>query len=326
MTYYANKFSPSKRAPLAPETLEGKERTYHYQDVRVYVKKQLLPPSEESIRSIGVRRGDDLKLTPRTTAKGVQSITIGWQRRTLGTMKPSQLWQMVWDWMADGLPVCCKVASTGGKEGLLIELGFYGRPHFKTIEELLTPAVYAQCRREFIAFDVETTGLSRVSDRMIEISAVRFENLQPTDSFATLINCGKPVPAAAAFVNHITDADLQTAPDEAQAVAAFLEFVGPACRAGRVPLAAHNAEFDSTFLQAALKRHGLSASLQTCDTLPLTKHFLHALPDHKLQTVAEALQIDQRNAHRAEDDARVCGEILCALLTHDDKKKNDDKR
>lgn len=172
----------------------------------------------------------------------------------------------------------------------------------------------AECKDVFIAFDVETTGLSPYTDRIIELSAVRFENFSPCKTFSTLINPQRSIPPHASSVNHIYDKDVADAPMEAAAIQMFCNFIGEETLNGSIVLVAHNANFDIKFLLYALSRAGIDANLQFQDTLYMSQHASLDLPNHKLQTVAKHFGIAQTDAHRAADDARVCGEIFVRLL------------
>ena len=81
-------------------------------------------------------------------------------------------------------------------------------------------------RPDYVVFDLETTGLSPVSDGIIEISAVKVENGKVTDSFSTLVNPGRRIPAAATRVNGITDQMVKDAPGLKEALDQFLSFIG----------------------------------------------------------------------------------------------------
>ena len=170
------------------------------------------------------------------------------------------------------------------------------------------------CRSSFIAFDVETTGLKPYLDRIIEISAVRFEGFHPVAEFSTLVNPQQKIPLGASQINHIYDADVVNAPVECDAMRLFCEFIGEKALSGDDVLVAHNAEFDINFLLHALSRSGIDANIQFQDTLYMSRNFTPELPNHKLQTVAAYHGIEQVEAHRAGDDARVCGEIFVKLL------------
>lgn len=176
-----------------------------------------------------------------------------------------------------------------------------------------------QCKNCFIAFDVETTGLNPNSNRMIEISAVYFENFIPTKSFSTLINPGCHIPSSATQINGITDAMVADAPNEKAAIDQFCEFVTTDALGGNIVLVAHNAIFDVKFLLHALSRCGIGADISFQDTLYLSRAANLCTDNCKLGTVANYFGIAQNDAHRAADDARVCGEIFVNLLEEREK-------
>lgn len=169
-------------------------------------------------------------------------------------------------------------------------------------------------KNRFIAFDLETTGLDSESERIIEIGATLFVNGKPTDVFQSLVNPNRKIPFSATRVNHITDAMVADAPRESEALRAFSEFAGDAFSEGIV-FCAHNADFDVKFLKKALQRSGIDASILYIDTLSLSRRRLKGLPNYKLQTVADYFLLSIENAHRAGDDATICGEILCKILS-----------
>lgn len=177
-----------------------------------------------------------------------------------------------------------------------------------------SPSLVDRRLSRFVAFDVETTGLSSVRDRIIEISAVVFENGKVMDVFSTLVNPGIPISAGASAVNGLHDSDVAGAPNEKTAITMFLDFVGADVLSGDTLLVAHNADFDISFLLAALSRCGLSADLKYVDTLNFSRHFDLPIQNRKLVTLADYFGINLIQAHRASDDAKVCGEICLQLL------------
>ena len=97
---------------------------------------------------------------------------------------------------------------------------------------------------EFIACDLETTGLSPLrGHRVIEIGAVRVKNGALIQKFHSLIDCGRSITVCARKIHGISDAMLAGLPKPREAFTAFREFIG------QVPLAAHNAPFERSFLQ-----------------------------------------------------------------------------
>ena len=198
--------------------------------------------------------------------------------------------------------------------------------HNEDTPKLANPVAHNDCfmgmdairlyEKSFIAFDVETTGFDAATDKIVELSAVLFEDLRPTRTFSTLIQPGRPMPTAASKVNGITDEMLKNAPSETDAIRKFTEFVGAVTLAGDQLLVAHNATFDIKFLLYAFARCGIDADLSFVDTLSLSREVFPDAENHKLGTMAKHLGIDLFNAHRAEDDARVCGELFVRILQH----------
>ncbi|MCD8116659.1 MAG: PolC-type DNA polymerase III [Oscillospiraceae bacterium] len=158
---------------------------------------------------------------------------------------------------------------------------------------------------EYVAFDIETTGLSDQNDRITEIGAVVFgPDGKPGERFQTFVNPGMHIPPDIQRLTGITDRDVFDAPEEGEAVGAFLDFV-----AGR-PLCAHNADFDVGFISAAAERMERPFQPLYIDTLALAQALLPDLRKFKLDVVSDRLGLPGFRHHRASDDALVCGRIL----------------
>ena len=177
--------------------------------------------------------------------------------------------------------------------------------------------------QRYIAFDVETTGLSAERDRIIEVGAVIFENGIPVDKFGTLVNAMVRIPSAATAVNHITDQMIANAPLEREVYAKLIEFLGDALT-GTTAICAHNARFDMDFLSETLERLGYDAEIYYIDTLSLSRSMVKGLENYKQNTVAAHFDLVNQNAHRAESDAEICGSLLWNLLgvKRDEQEKN----
>ena len=161
---------------------------------------------------------------------------------------------------------------------------------------------------DFVAFDIETTGLNAINDRITEIGAVLFSHGEIKETFNTFADPEMPIPADITDLTGIKDSDVSGAPKEEQALKMFMDFAK-----GR-PLVAHNASFDVGFMTAAAKRHGIRFSYVYIDTLALSRALLQDLKRHKLDTVASHLNLPKFNHHRASDDALVCGQIMLRFL------------
>ena len=157
---------------------------------------------------------------------------------------------------------------------------------------------------EIVCFDIETTGLKVQREAITEIGAVVLKNGKITDTFQTFVYPGRRLTPEIIGLTGITDAMLADAPPPEEALAAFLKFVD-----GR-PLAAHNAEFDIGFIRAGCRRAGLEFDPTYIDSLILAQNLLPELHKHKLDIVAEHLDLPAFNHHRASDDAGMVGYML----------------
>ncbi len=173
--------------------------------------------------------------------------------------------------------------------------------------------VAEQIRDRFIAFDVETTGLNPLTDRIIEIGAVLFVDGKPKGFFSTLVNPMVSIPASASAVNHITNEMIKGAPVEQDAYSQLIEFLGDAL-AGKTIMCAHNARFDFDFLCNTLSRLGFDAEIRFLDTLSLSRKYVRGLENYKQGTLEDFFGLTNDTAHRASSDAENCGKILCGIL------------
>ena len=165
--------------------------------------------------------------------------------------------------------------------------------------------------QEYVAFDLETTGLSSRTDTIIEIGAVILKNGQEIDRFQTFVDPGRSLEKKIVDLTGITDDMLKGAPKIREVLPKFLEFVGD-----RV-LVAHNSDFDTGFIRAACADLGYEYNFTAADTLILSQNLLPHLNKFKLDIVANALSLPEFNHHRAGDDAMTCGLIfhhLCKKL------------
>lgn len=160
----------------------------------------------------------------------------------------------------------------------------------------------------FVCFDLETTGLRPSEEEITEIAAALIEDGQVLKSFQTYVNPHKPIPPEITQLTGISDATVQNAPELADAVGAFLDF------AGGLPLVAHNAGFDMSFLRAACARLDIQTEFTSIDTLELSRILLPELGRYKLNVLAKELKVGPFEHHRASEDAAVLARIFIKLL------------
>ena len=154
---------------------------------------------------------------------------------------------------------------------------------------------------EFVAFDVEATGLSPERDRIIEIGAVRMRKGEILDRFSTFVDPECLLTETIVELTGITDEMLVGAPSEREAMTAFLDFCGG------LPLIAHNASYDLSMMKAACRRLNLPFAPTCVDTLGLAYDLLPQFTKRKLDVLAEYFELPDFAHHRATDDAVTCG-------------------
>jgi DNA polymerase III epsilon subunit family exonuclease len=166
--------------------------------------------------------------------------------------------------------------------------------------------------RDYVALDLETTGLLASSDRIVELGAVRFDGKgRETGRFERLVNPGRRMPRAAHQVHGIGDEDLVDAPPIGEVLPAFMAFLGDP---GGTRLLAHNASFDAGFLGTELARCGHpECRHEVTDTLALARRRLVRLSNHRLDTLSASLGLSGHGSHRALADSLRVKELWLAL-------------
>ena len=162
----------------------------------------------------------------------------------------------------------------------------------------------------FVVVDLETTGGSPAACEITEVGAVKYRGGERLGAFQTLVNPGVPIPPFITVLTGITDAMLLPAPCITEVLPALLEFVGGAVLVG------HNLRFDTSFLDAALVRHGYAPlANRRVDTLGLARRLLRDdVRNHKLGTLAVHFGTVTEPSHRALDDAAATAEVLHGLI------------
>jgi DNA polymerase III epsilon subunit family exonuclease len=165
---------------------------------------------------------------------------------------------------------------------------------------------------EFVAFDLETTGLSPRACRILEFGAVRFR-LDGTeiDRFEQLVNPGCPIPSGATRIHGITDRMVRGMPPLAESLPRFLDFLG----GSNAILMAHNARFDLGFLRVALAQEDLPPpGNRVVDSLHLARTCIRGFSSYRLEALAVGLGVAEGEDHRAFSDSRLVMGVFQALV------------
>ena len=153
----------------------------------------------------------------------------------------------------------------------------------------------------FVVYDTETTGFNAASgDQMIEIGAVKIQNGAIIDRFDEFINPGRHIPDKITELTEITDEMVKDAGTEEEVTKRFLEWTGDA------PMVAHNAKFDISFIESAMRKYNLGEFTNTViDTLELSRALDQGYARHSLSALVKRYNVpfDEESHHRADYDA-----------------------
>jgi DNA polymerase-3 subunit epsilon len=155
---------------------------------------------------------------------------------------------------------------------------------------------------DFVAIDVETTGLGPTRHRIIEVAAIRFSGGIEQDRYETLIQPDRRIPKYITKLTGLADGHLEDAPRFADIADALVEFVGNQAIVG------HNVGFDLSFLNAELKRLDRPALVNDrVDVMFLGMKLVPGLRRPTLERLANSVGITTTRVHRAGEDARLAG-------------------
>lgn len=178
--------------------------------------------------------------------------------------------------------------------------------------------------KEPICFDVETTGLNAVKDRILTLSAEKFAYVDgkfvETDRMDIHLDPQMHIPESASKVNGIYDEDVKGLPTEEEMIKDIEAFFGDD------PLiCGYNSGFDINFMESMYNRQ-LFKYFPYCfhlDIMKMVKQKLE-LPNNKLSTAAHELGADiGMEAHRSIDDVTMTWRVFKLLLPYykEEKKK-----
>lgn len=162
-------------------------------------------------------------------------------------------------------------------------------------------------RQTFITFDTETTGMWAPVNRLVEIAAVKFNIADGVlDTFDSLINPLREIPAEVIEIHGITDEMVKDAPTVNSVLNHFISF----CKNDSI-LIAHNAPFDISFVGGELKRNSLAfGDNLILDTVDIFKRYFPGLHSYSLLNLVKHFNISQSQQHRALSDANFVYELF----------------
>lgn len=169
--------------------------------------------------------------------------------------------------------------------------------------------------QQFIAVDIETTGLSPIKDKIIEIGAVKVMEGKVIEKFSRLVDPQIALPERIIELTGITDDMVYGQETIETVIKDFLEF------AGELPLLGHNILFDYSFLKTAAVKEKLGYERKGIDTLYLSRVIHEELESKSLGSMCSYYGIVNEHHHRAYDDAIASMELYYRLAG--EEKAND---
>ncbi|MCX8491085.1 MAG: exonuclease domain-containing protein [Cyclobacteriaceae bacterium] len=159
--------------------------------------------------------------------------------------------------------------------------------------------------------DIETTGGYANHHRITEIAIYHHDGLQITDHYQTLLNPGRKIPQFITGLTGITSRMVEEAPafeTVAEEIMGWLK--------DRI-FVAHNAQFDFSFLKKEFEGVGINWQTKKLCTVRLSRKIIPGLESYSLGRLAESLDIEIPDRHRAGGDAQATAQIFSLLLQRD---------
>ena len=194
-----------------------------------------------------------------------------------------------------------------------------------TVNIVVRPTDLDLISSTYVVFDTETTGFNAAGgDQMIEIGGVKIKDGEIIDRFDELINPNRPIPQKITELTNITDEMVKDCDNEENVTKRFLEWTSD------LPMVAHNAKFDISFIEMAMKKYNLGEFKNTViDTLELSRTLDQGFARHSLSALVGRynVEFDEEGHHRADYDseatAKVFHKMMLKLVNQNFKKIND---
>ena len=164
----------------------------------------------------------------------------------------------------------------------------------------------------YVVFDTETTGFNAGgADQMIEIGAVKIKDGEIIGRFDELIDPKRHIPDKITELTCITDDMVRGKKSEEEVTKMFLEWTG------NLPMVAHNAKFDISFIEMAMRKYNLGEFQNTViDTLELSRTLDQGFSRHSLSALVKRYDVpwEEDAHHRADYDAEGTAYVFSKML------------
>ncbi len=161
---------------------------------------------------------------------------------------------------------------------------------------------------DYVVLDLETTGLDKRKDRIIEVAAIRVENGAMTEKMETFVRCDVLIPQDIVQMTGITEELMRGGKETEDVLEELSEF------ADGLPFVCHNASFDKDFLTEAFRRAHMEAlDNRFIDTMKLAQLLIPNMENYKLSSLADYLNVPSDQRHRAMADCEMTYGIYVKL-------------
>ncbi len=169
---------------------------------------------------------------------------------------------------------------------------------------------------EYCVLDLETTGISHITEKITEIGIIKIKNGKEIGTFETFVNPEKHIPEQVQEITHITDEMVKDSPTIEEILPKVIEFIGDSV------VVTHNTDFDVTWLKYNYEKNGYKWGNTYIDTLRLAKAMYPEFTKYKLGIIAEKLGVVVEVAHRALDDVKTLVQVFNIMINtaKEDKK------
>ena len=167
---------------------------------------------------------------------------------------------------------------------------------------------------DYVALDLETTGLSPRDDRIIEIGAVRYIGGRRTEDFSCFVNPQIPIPARITEITGIDDAMVKDAPVIEDVLGKLLDFIG------ELPVLGHNIAFDYGFICQKALIMKIKYNAKGIDTHRISRSVLPQLESRSLENLCGYYHIVEEPRHRALSDAAAAARLYNCLYEEAEAK------
>lgn len=161
----------------------------------------------------------------------------------------------------------------------------------------------------YAIIDVETTGGSPATDRVIEIAVIVHDGQRTIESYSTLLNPKRPIDPYVTKLTGITDEMVKKSPTFQDIHQKILELTHENI------FVAHNVKFDFGMLRQEFKRLGIDFNRKQLDTVNLARKTIPGFNSYSLGNICDSLGIQIENRHRALGDAEATAKLLEIVLT-----------